>query len=161
MNLSFIKFSLPLVLCYTLISLCVNTSLAQNINTDATVGVKSGLSISVSNPHEIIPFDEGWRFWLGDDPAAKEPDFKDNGWRTLSLPHDWSIEGTVNPPPEGDNNTGYFYHGIGWYRKNFSSPADTFKKVVIEFDAVYMNSDVSAFATILPNILKGMAQPMF
>ena len=90
---------------------------------------------------EIIPFDEGWRFWLGDDPAAKRPDFDDSHWRALNLPHDWSIEGPVNLPPTGENNGGYFTHGIGWYRKSFLSP-DTLKKVVIEFDAIYMNSDV-------------------
>ena len=89
---------------------------------------------------EIIPFDEGWRFWLGDDPAAKQPGFDDSHWRTLNLPHDWSIEGPVNLPPSGENNGGYFTHGIGWYRKNFNAPLD--KKVVVEFDGVYMNSEV-------------------
>ena len=56
--------------------------------------------------------------------------------------HDWSIEGSVNPPPVGDKNSGYFIHGIGWYRQSFPTPPDTLKKVVIEFDAVYMNSEV-------------------
>jgi len=90
---------------------------------------------------EIIPFDEGWRFWLGDNPAAKQPVFDDTHWRILNIPHDWSIEGQVNPPPAGENNGGYFNHGIGWYRKNFIFP-DTVRKVAIEFDGVYMNSDV-------------------
>jgi beta-galactosidase len=89
---------------------------------------------------EIIPFDEGWRFWLGDDPAAKQLNFDDSRWRTLNLPHDWSIECPVNPPPSGENNGGYFTHGIGWYRKSFNAPLD--KKVVVEFDGVYMNSEV-------------------
>jgi galactosylceramidase len=99
-------------------------------------------SLSFTNPREIIPFDECWRFWLGDDQAAKEPNFDDTRWRTLNVPHNWSIEGAVNPPPAGENNGGYFNHGIGWYRKSFTFPADTTKKVVIEFDAVYMNSEV-------------------
>ncbi len=93
------------------------------------------------NPRKIISFDEDWRFWQGDDISASEPSFNDSHWRTLRLPHDWSIESPVNPPPKGDRNTGYFTHGIGWYRKSFLSP-DTSKKVVIEFDAIYMNSDV-------------------
>jgi beta-galactosidase len=96
---------------------------------------------SSSNPRQVIPFDDNWRFWLGDNQAAKDVSFDDSHWRVLNLPHDWSIEGPVNPPPGGDKNTGYFTHGIGWYRKNFFTP-DTAKKVVVQFDGIYMNSDV-------------------
>jgi beta-galactosidase len=94
------------------------------------------------SPREIIPFDAGWRFHLGDDPAAKQPSFDDASWRTLDVPHDWSIEGPFNPPPDGEGNGGYFSHGVGWYRKSFTLPDAAGKKVVIEFDGVYMNSDV-------------------
>ncbi len=94
------------------------------------------------SPREIIPLDGGWRFRLGDDPAARLPDFDDTSWRTLDLPHDWSIEGPVNPPPDGEGNGGYFSHGIGWYRKSFMLPPTAGRKVVIEFDGVYMNSEV-------------------
>jgi beta-galactosidase len=97
---------------------------------------------SDANPHEIIPFDSGWCFHLGDDPAFRRPDFDDANWRKLNLPHDWSIEMPVNPPPAGDRAGGFFYHGIGWYRKSFSLEQAAGKKVVIEFDGVYMNSEV-------------------
>jgi beta-galactosidase len=95
-----------------------------------------------SGPREIIPFDTGWRFWLGDDPAARQPGFDDTSWRTLDVPHDWSIEAPVNRPPDGERNGGYFSHGIGWYRKSFTLPPVAGKKVVIEFDGVFMNSEV-------------------
>ncbi|MGC1392005.1 MAG: glycoside hydrolase family 2 TIM barrel-domain containing protein [Bacteroidales bacterium] len=98
-------------------------------------------AISGSEPREIIPFDKDWSFWLGDDPAARLPGFNDKSWRILDLPHDWSIESAINPPPEGEGNGGFFSHGIAWYRKEFTSP-DTTRKVVIEFDGVYMNSEV-------------------
>ena len=104
--------------------------------------VVSASSAPAPSPREIIPFDTGWHFHLGDDPAARQPGFDDTSWRTLDVPHDWSIEGPVNPPPEGEGNGGYFSHGIGWYRKSFTPPATAGKKVVIEFDGVYMNSDV-------------------
>ena len=100
------------------------------------------VNAQTNNPREIIPFDEGWHFWLGDNQSAKQPNFDDTHWQILNVPHDWSIEGPVNPPPIGDKNSGYFIHGIGWYRKSFTSPHDTLRKVVIEFDAVYMNSEV-------------------
>ncbi len=94
-------------------------------------------------PREIIPFDSGWRFQLGDDAAAKASAFHDSSWRTLDLPHDWSIESAFNAPPDGDKDTGYFLHGIGWYRKTFTLPVSAAaKKIVVEFDGVYMNSDV-------------------
>ncbi len=95
-----------------------------------------------ASPREVIPFDGGWRFQLGDDPAARRPGFDDASWRTLDLPHDWSIEGPFNPPPEGEATGGYFHHGVGWYRKSFTFPAVAGKKVVVEFDGVYMNSEV-------------------
>jgi len=93
-------------------------------------------------PREIIPFDSDWRFHLGDDPAARQPAFDDHGWRILSVPHDWSIEGPFTAPPGGEKNGGFFAHGIGWYRKTFTLPASIGKQVAIEFDGVYMNSEV-------------------
>jgi beta-galactosidase len=96
-----------------------------------------------SGPRETIPLDVGWRFQLGDEPAAKAPTFNDTAWRLLDLPHDWSIEGALNPPPNGDKDGGFFIHGIGWYRKAFTLPAEAAgKQVVVDFDGVYMNSDV-------------------
>ncbi|MGD1086580.1 MAG: glycoside hydrolase family 2 TIM barrel-domain containing protein [Verrucomicrobiota bacterium] len=97
---------------------------------------------SAAGPREIIPFDTGWRFHLGDDPAARQPGFDDANWRAVDVPHDWSIEGPLTRPPEGQGEGGFFTHGIGWYRKSFTLPASVGKKVVIEFDGVYMNSEV-------------------
>ncbi len=94
-------------------------------------------------PREIIPLDAGWRFLPGDDAGAKQPAFDDASWRQLNLPHDWSIEGALTPPPAGDPENGFFPHGIGWYRKTFALPATAAaRKIVVEFDGVYMNSDV-------------------
>src|SRR5450432_2340968 len=102
-----------------------------------------GKFISAQNlcPREIIPLDSSWKFWQGDDQAARQPGFDDKKWRYVNLPHDWTIESPVNPPPDGESNGGYFSHGIAWYRKSFAF-SDTTKKVVVEFDGVYMNSDV-------------------
>src|ERR1017187_3258855 len=60
-------------------------------------------------------FDNGWRFHLGDVPQGQSPTLADNGWRTVDLPHDWSIEG----PDDAKNasGTGFSLGGIGWYRK--------------------------------------------
>ena len=95
-----------------------------------------------SPPRETIPLDAGWRFHLGDEARAAQSDFDDSSWRTLDVPHDWSIEGALCPPPMGEKNGGFFAHGLGWYRKSFPLPGMAGRKVVVEFDGVYMNSDV-------------------
>jgi beta-galactosidase len=88
-------------------------------------------------------FNQDWKFFLGDDAAAKSSDFNDLSWRRLTLPHDWSIEGTFdikNPAkPEG----GGLPTGVAWYRKSFMLPKNFQEKnVYIEFDGVYKNSEV-------------------
>lgn len=88
-------------------------------------------------------FDYDWKFFLGDVSEAKTNDFNDMGWRELNLPHDWSIEGKVNPKNPTKGAGGYFPAGIGWYRKTFQVP-DSWKakKTAIYFEGVYMNSEV-------------------
>jgi beta-galactosidase len=87
--------------------------------------------------------DAGWRFHLGEVPAAERPGFNDRTWRLLDLPHDWSIEGTPMQDAPAGGRGGFFPTGIGWYRKTFRLPAELKgKRVTIEFDGVYMNSTV-------------------
>ena len=85
-------------------------------------------------------FDFDWNFFKGDVPGAQQPGFPDNGWRSLDLPHDWSIEG---PFSESERAQGSLPTGIGWYRKRFRLPeSDRDRIVSIEFDGVYENSEV-------------------
>ncbi len=87
--------------------------------------------------------DPGWRFLLGDPAGAERPSFDDRGWRALDLPHDWSIEGTPRKDAPGGGGMGYFPAGTGWYRKAFRLPAGARgRETWLEFDGVYMNSDV-------------------
>ena len=88
-------------------------------------------------------FDKNWRFYLGDSPDAKNGDFADSGWRRLNLPHDWSIEGKFDENSPATTGGGALTGGIGWYRKTFELPDSVSnKKVFIEFDGVYLNSEV-------------------
>jgi beta-galactosidase len=87
-------------------------------------------------------FDFDWKFSRGDFPDAVQPGFKDNAWRDVDLPHDWSIAGPFSEHP-GSATSAHLPTGIGWYRKHFTIPAGyKNKKVVIEFDGVYQNSEV-------------------
>ncbi|MCF8357900.1 MAG: DUF4982 domain-containing protein [Prolixibacteraceae bacterium] len=99
-------------------------------------------------------FDDDWKFQLGDVQGAEMPSFNDSGWRSLDLPHDWSIEDLSNQEPGkvvgpfskesiGTTATGYTVGGTAWYRKSFSLDKDErFSQVIINFDGVYMNSEV-------------------
>jgi beta-galactosidase len=88
-------------------------------------------------------FDFNWKFFLGDTTAAKLKEFNDLGWRTLDLPHDWSIEGKINSKNPTGNAGGFFPQGIGWYRKTFRVLGEwKSKNVCIYFEGVYMNSEV-------------------
>ncbi|HEX6432127.1 MAG TPA: glycoside hydrolase family 2 TIM barrel-domain containing protein, partial [Niastella sp.] len=88
-------------------------------------------------------FDGDWKFFLGDTAAASSTNFNDVHWRHLDLPHDWSIEGKINPKNPTGNAGGYFPAGIGWYRKSFKVPtAWKHRNVAVYFEGVYMNSEV-------------------
>jgi len=103
-----------------------------------------------SAPRERQTFDFAWKFFQGDAPGAQAPAFPDSAWRTLDLPHDWSIEGPYgeNEPTAGPG--GYLPTGVGWYRKRFRLP-DSYagRNVSIEFDGVYENGEVWINGTYL------------
>jgi len=110
-----------------------------------------------------IDFNDNWKFYLatrtptpvnGDvtkglmDPEGApttneiiNPAFDDSSWRTLNVPHDWSIEG--EKVSNANNSQGYLQGGLGWYRKTFILPESMAeKKIFIEFDGVYAHSIV-------------------
>jgi beta-galactosidase len=111
-----------------------------------------------AEPRTVEKFDRSWKFNLGDTAGADKADFDDASWRSVDLPHDWSIEGPPNVDPakrgamEGPfdknspagNGGGYLNGGVGWYRKTFSLPAaDNGKRVTILFDGAYENAEVT------------------
>ncbi len=104
----------------------------------------SGISLSVrSQPRQKFLMDFGWKFIQQDQTDARQFDFDDSQWRTLDLPHDWSIEGTYDQNAPTGGSGGYLPTGIGWYRRTFQVPKYSYGKTIwIEFDGVYMNSDV-------------------
>ena len=88
-------------------------------------------------------FDFGWKFHRGDFPGAEMPEFSESDWRTLDLPHDWSIEGAFDEKEPSSFCGAYLPTGMGWYRKRFRLQ-DSYKdkKLTIEFDGVYQLSEV-------------------
>ena len=89
---------------------------------------------AADSPRQTLKFNDDWKFKLGDTTEASHTDFKDADWRTVRVPHDYSIEG----PPGADPTTmegpfdrkspagaggGYLNAPIAWYRKTFTVPA--------------------------------------
>ena len=150
-------FTCGLTSCSTITSLLPNQSAQKDVS-----GLTNG----------SLSFDSDWRFFRDDAPGAETPDFDDTAWRLLNLPHDWSIEdlppgtnsssaipastgrrgrgrvnfqavGPFSPESPGGRATGYVLGGTGWYRKHFELDEKTLdKQVSIQFDGVYMDSDV-------------------
>lgn len=90
-----------------------------------------------------LDFDKSWRFNLGAVDNGENAKLNDSKWRTLNLPHDWSIEGTFSKDNPATPEGGALPGGIGWYRKTFTvSAASKGKLVYIDFDGVYQKSDV-------------------
>src|SRR5256885_17225492 len=82
-----------------------------------------------------VNFDRGWRFHLGDVPNGADASLGDSSWRTVDLPHDWSIEGEFSAQNPAGASGGALPGGIGWYRKSFTVPAaDSARLVSVEFD---------------------------
>jgi len=110
------------------------------LNTPATLAQTS---------QRVALFDFDWRFWRGGAQGAEAPDFDDAKWRKVDLPHDWSIEdlpGTTSPfDPDAISqvNGGFTVGGTGWYRKTFNvGNEQQGKRIVIQFDGVYMNAEI-------------------
>jgi len=110
---------------------------------------------------ETLSLDQGWLFHLGDiNPplankhiaaymankagwarGAAKPDYDDSDWRSVDLPHDWSVEGTFSPDNHLD--AGFLPRGVAWYRRHFKlDEADRGKYLAIQFDGVATHATV-------------------
>lgn len=110
---------------------------------------------SAGSPRQVLRFDLGWRFHLGDiNPplpnthvaaymnnkagwarGAGGRGYDDSDWRVVDLPHDWAVE--QPPSPDEHMNGGYRPRGIGWYRRQFRlEEADRSRRIVLRFDGV-------------------------
>jgi len=133
-------------------------SLLLSVVCEGTAFAQAASPAPISHPavRQEILFDAGWRFHRGGAQGAEETAFDDRSWRPLDLPHDWSIEdlpGTDSPFSRdaiSQASGGFTTGGTGWYRKTFVLPAE-FKgrRIVIQFDGVYMNAQVWLNGTAL------------
>lgn len=100
-------------------------------------------TVSQNKVREVIPLNENWKFINEDLRNAQSPDLDTKNWKTLSIPHDWAFENGVEKNGAQSDKGGYFSGGIGWYRYTFDANSNfKNKQYTIEFDGVYMNSEV-------------------
>lgn len=131
----------------------------------------SFLSLLPAVAQRKASLDTGWKFHRGDVVNAEVAEFDDTKWRTLTVPHDFSMEPAFDPSDErqrwtgwsdmqvgpfsrlsvGNWDTGQTVGGTGWYRKTFILPIqgnatlDTYlsqTNVNIRFDGVYNQAEV-------------------
>ncbi|MDW7690239.1 beta-galactosidase GalB [Flammeovirgaceae bacterium SG7u.111] len=103
----------------------------------------SGNNENENNPRKVRLLSEDWKFYLGEPEGAEVKSFDDRQWRTLDIPHDWSIEGEFDENHPATVGGGALPGGVGWYRKYFKlSAADSAKLFTVIFDGVYRNSEV-------------------
>jgi beta-galactosidase len=130
-------------------------SLNAGQNTPASSPSPVAIQPAGSPGREILSFDQGWRFHLGDipfpeikghgatygnakagnAPGAAASVYDDTGWRTVDLPHDWAVEGPFDK--NANVSQGYRPRGIGWYRKSFKiDPSDKGKHLELQVDGI-------------------------
>lgn len=92
-------------------------------------------------PRQMIDLSDGWRFRFGDVPqAALLPDFADDEWESVTVPHTWNRLGNDGlERAEGSD----VRQGAGWYRLRLPTLAvPKGKRAVLQFDAVGTVADV-------------------
>ncbi len=105
---------------------CDHSHERNSPNAPASVGGRLRLEIPAGRPER-----------------SRSPAFADGSWRTVNLPHDWSIESAPDKDNPSASGGGFFPAGIGWYRKTFTAPSEwKGKRVSVEFDCVYKNATV-------------------
>lgn len=95
------------------------------------------LSTAVINAREKYNFNSDWKLKVGDISEASKPDFKDNDWKSVTLPHAFNEDEAFKVDIHDHTDT------VMWYRKNFVLPKDSKgKKVFIEFEGARQGVDV-------------------
>lgn len=92
---------------------------------------------------KVTNLNNDWRFSLANDSTCTAPEYNDNEWRKLSIPHDWSIELPFDKNAAPGNDGGYLPGGTGWYRKHINIPQlSSDKSYQLYVEGAYMSSDI-------------------
>lgn len=125
-----------------------------------TVGLALLTTLTLSAQRKQC-IDSEWKFLYGDGSAAVDNPSVANAWRTLTLPHDWSVEteasqaaggrvvGPFSTNSVGGYQTGFTVGGEGWYQKTLSVTADDLSgRVELYLEGAYNHSWVYVNGTL-------------
>ncbi len=91
--------------------------------------------------HKVINND--WKFIEADITAAQKTEYDDSEWKTVNLPHDWSISGAFSKNNPSFSRGAWLPAGIAYYRKKIDlSGIKKNQKVFIHFEGAYRNAEV-------------------
>lgn len=119
---------------------------------DARLRALEEIGIPVTTADQLVsavPLDS-WKFNLisatantaYSSTAEAAAGFDDASWRTVSVPHDWSVELEFNASSPATYEGGYLDGGDAWYRTTVSVDKQNGRRYVLCFDGVYMESTV-------------------
>jgi beta-galactosidase/beta-glucuronidase len=79
---------------------------------------------------------KGWKFKKVDIPEAKNVDYDDSGWLTVSIPHTWNNA-------DGQDGGGNYMRTASWYRREITLTKEEFegKKHYLEFFGANMQAE--------------------
>lgn len=107
----------------------------------ATVPAPAAAEAAAPAGRSVQVLADGWRFLKGDPSTAMQPAHDDSAWRSVRVPHDWSMDEPFRPDYGSGN--GHAAGGVGWYRLRFSLPAaPPGRQVRVDFDGVYSHAQV-------------------
>lgn len=105
-------------------------------------------------------FEKGWKFTRQDDIAFSKTIYNDNGWQSVTVPHDWAIygpfsiqndrqkvaivqDGQKEAIEHAGRTGGLPFVGVGWYRLEFEVPEfRKGKKATLLFDGAMSHARV-------------------
>lgn len=130
------------------ISLLPATALAASDTTGTVQGRPETVQVESGEVARETNFNEGWKFYLGTSSTAQNVSFDDSGWKSVTLPHDFSISQSYTT--SGEAESGFLPGGTGWYRKTFTLPesADG-KTLLLNFDGAYSDAYVYVNGTLV------------
>ncbi len=83
----------------------------------------------------------GWRFHLGDVPAAASAAFDDGAWELVNIPHTLKLTSLNLDDCDDDKTQPTFHRDVGWYRRALTVDANPERKVFLEFEGAHQVTD--------------------
>ena len=136
---AFRKILAIVLVCMMLLSSGAVTLAAYAVKNDSS---NADTLITENISRYEMDFNSNWKFNLGDVPTARYKAYSDSEWRTVELPHDFSIEQDFTNSGT-ETESGNLPGGTGWYRKMFTLPGEIRgKRIIINFDGAYSDTYV-------------------